>query len=238
MKKKPILKPQSDSKDPGAALSDSLHGGARAGAGRPKGSGKYKEATKAIRVPEGSIDYIKSFLERYPDQFGDNPIGNNIVTMRTWSPSQVGNVALASVSSSSNTAKFNKLEIPLFSSTVAAGYPSPAEDHIEETLDLNDYMVQRPDSTFMLRVEGESMKDIGILPNDILVVDRSLSAAHNKIVIAAIDGELTVKRLYHRGELIKLLPENAAYPEIELEKESDLVIWGVVIGSFRRFQSF
>ena len=131
-----------------------------------------------------------------------------------------------------------KLEIPLFSSSVAAGKPSPAEDHIEETLDLNDYMVQRPDTTFMLRVEGESMKDVGILPNDILVVDRSLKAQHNKIVIAAIDGELTVKRLFHRGGLIKLLPENAAYPEIELQQESDLVIWGVVIGSFRRFQSF
>jgi DNA polymerase V len=131
-----------------------------------------------------------------------------------------------------------KLEIPLFSSSVAAGFPSPAEDHIEDTLDLNDYMVERPDSTFMLRVEGESMKDIGILPNDILVVDRSLKAAHNKIVIAAIDGQLTVKRLFHRGGLIKLLPENSDYPEIELGQESDLVIWGVVIGSFRRFQSF
>ena len=121
---------------------------------------------------------------------------------------------------------------------MAAGYPSPAEDHIEDTLDLNDYMVQRPDSTFMLRVEGESMKNIGIMPDDILVVDRSLSAAHKKIVIAAVDGELTVKRLYHRGGLIKLLPENPAYPEIPIESESDLVIWGVVIGSFRRFKAF
>ena len=119
-----------------------------------------------------------------------------------------------------------------------AGYPSPAEDHVEDTLDLNEYMVQRPDNTFMLRVEGESMKNAGIMPDDILVVDRSLKAAHNKIIIAAVDGELTVKRLYHRDEQIKLLPENPAYPEIELESETDLVIWGVVIGSFRRFQSF
>ena len=99
-------------------------------------------------------------------------------------------------------------------------------------------MVQRPDSTFMLRVEGESMKDAGILPDDILVVDRSLKASHNKIVIAALDGELTVKRLFHRGGLIKLMPENAAFSDIEIEQESDLIIWGVVIGSFRRFQSF
>jgi len=86
-------------------------------------------------------------------------------------------------------------------------------------------MVQRPDTTFMLKVEGMSMRDAGILPDDILVVDRSIKATHNKIVIAAVDGELTVKRLFHRGGLIKL-------------HESELVIWGVVIGSFRRFQQF
>lgn len=192
------------------------HGGNRIGAGRPKGSGKYKEPTKAIRVPEGSITYIKEFLESYPD-----------VT-------EIGPFAGARV----NLDNIVRLQIPLFSSTVAAGYPSPAEDHVDDTLDLNEYMVQRPDSTFMLRVEGESMKNVGIMPDDILVVDRSLKASHRKIIIAAIDGELTVKRLYHRGGLVKLLPENPAYPEIELESETELVIWGVVVGSFRRFQSF
>ena len=192
-------------------MSKNTHGGARTGAGRPKGSGKYKEPTKAIRVPEGSISYIQDFLARYPD---------------------------VTEVSSANLAPVVKLEIPLFSSKVAAGYPSPAEDHIEETLDLNEYMVQRPDTTFMLRVEGESMKNAGIMPNDILVVDRSLKAAHNKIVIAALDGELTVKKLFHRGGLIKLMPENPAYSDIEIEDESQLHIWGVVIGSFRRFQSF
>jgi DNA polymerase V len=200
---------------------DKSHGGARSGAGRPKGSGKYKEPTKAIRVPEGSITYIKEFLANYPD-----------VT-------EIGSFANANASADHNSLdNLTRLQIPLFSSTVAAGYPSPAEDHVEDTLDLNEYMVQRPDSTFMLRVEGESMKNVGIMPDDILVVDRSLKASHRKIVIAAIDGELTVKRLYHRGGLLKLLPENPAYPEINLESEAELVIWGVVIGSFRRFQSF
>ena len=133
--------------------SKAKHGGARYGAGRPKGSGKYKEPTKAIRVPEGSITYIKEFLESYPD-----------VTQ------------LGSPSKKPQVSNITRLEIPLFSSTVAAGFPSPAEDHVEDTLDLNEYMVQRPDSTFMLRVEGESMKNAGIMPNDILVVDRSLKA--------------------------------------------------------------
>ncbi|MFT5611785.1 MAG: DNA polymerase V [Arenicella sp.] len=203
------IKPSSKTYNPG-------HGGARQGAGRPKGSGRYNEPTVAIRVPGGSIPQIKDYLSVYPD------VSDSIVNYTA--PATADNIV--------------KLEIPLFSSSVAAGFPSPAEDHIEDTLDLNDYMVERPDSTFMLRVEGESMKDIGILPNDILVVDRSLKAVHNKIVIAAIDGQLTVKKLFHRGGLIKLLPENSDYPEIELEQESDLVIWGVVIGSFRRFQSF
>lgn len=188
----------------------SNRGGQREGAGRPKGSGKYKEPTKAIRVPEGSIKVIKDYLEHYPE-LTEVPIRQSNIT---------------------------KLAIPVFSSKVAAGLPSPAEDHIEDTLDLNDYMVQHPDSTFMLRVEGESMKDVGILPNDILIVDRAIKAAHNKIVIAALDGELTVKRLFHRGELIKLLPENLNYPEIIIKQEANLVIWGVVVGSFRRFQSF
>ena len=211
--------------------SDKSHGGARSGAGRPKGSGKYKEPTKAIRVPEGSISYIKEFLESYPDV---TEIGSFASTNASSDNTRLDNANLDNASLDNIT----RLEIPLFSSTVAAGYPSPAEDHIDDTLDLNEYMVQRPDSTFMLRVEGESMKNVGIMPDDILVVDRSLKASHRKIVIAAIDGELTVKRLYHRGGLLKLLPENPAYPEINLESESELVIWGVVIGSFRRFQSF
>ena len=195
----------------------STRGGSRPGAGRPKGSGKYKEATKAIRVPESSIAYIKDFLASYPEV-------------------KILDANKTSIYRESN--KVEKLAIPLYSSNVAAGKPSPAEDHIDETLDLNDYMVRRPDTTFMLRVEGESMKNVGILPNDILVVDRSLNATHNKIVIAALDGELTVKRLFQKNGLIKLLPENPDYPIIEIESESELHIWGVVVGSFRRFQTF
>jgi len=193
------------------------HGGARAGAGRPKGSGKFKEPTKAIRVPQGSINHIKQLLEYYPNISESDSLFN-----------------------ASEAAAVNgiKQAIPLLTSLVAAGYPTAAEEHFEDTIDLNDYMIRKPDSTYLVRVEGESMKNIGILPDDVLVVDRDLEAQHNKIVIAALDGELTVKRLYQRGGLIKLLPENHAYPDIEVSSEADLVIWGVVIGSFRRFQAF
>jgi len=89
----------------------------------------------------------------------------------------------------------------------------------------------------MLRVQGLSMRDAGILPDDILIVDRSQKAKHNKIIIAAVDGELTVKRLYRRGDILKLLPENPDYSEIIIRDESQLVIWGVVTGSFRKFES-
>ncbi|NND80880.1 MAG: translesion error-prone DNA polymerase V autoproteolytic subunit [Gammaproteobacteria bacterium] len=206
---------ESQSKQTAKRKKTQQHGGARPGAGRPKGSGKYKEPTKAIRVPVGSISHIEEYLNRYPE-VKEAPAA--------YSDENPKNVA--------------KLAVPLYSSRVAAGHPSPAEDHIDDTLDLNEYMVRHPDSTFMLRVEGESMKDVGILPHDILVVDRSIPAQHNKIVIAALDGELTVKRLFQRGGMIKLCAENQAFDDIEIESEADLVIWGVVIGSFRRFQSF
>ncbi len=215
----------------------SNHGGARSGAGRPKGSGKYKEPTKAIRVPEGSVTYIKDFLKSYPDvsflaaaySHGPRDSFDNESNPRT----NVGNATEAI--SASNVAK---LQIPLISSLVAAGYPTAADEHVDDSIDLNDYMIRKPDSTYMVRVEGESMKNAGILPGDILVVDRALKAEHNKIVIAALDGELTVKRLYRRAGITKLMPENPSYPEIEVNSEAELVVWGVVIGSFRRFQTF
>jgi len=142
----------------------SNHGGARPGAGRPQGSGKYKEPTKAIRVPEGSIRYIKDFLEHYP----------NVTRIASAKQDYMG-AQQDSTKQDSKAAKDKsnvvRLSIPLYSSKVAAGYPSPAEDHIEDTLDLNDYMVQHPDSTFMLRVEGESMKNAGIMPNVMQKID-------------------------------------------------------------------
>jgi DNA polymerase V len=197
-------------------------GGKREGSGRPKGTGKYGEPTKAIRVPEGSVSYIKDYLENEYDQnTKQDPIISNVVLL----------------GSAESTNSENSLAIPLFSSKVAAGLPSYADDDLDDSIDLNDYLVEKPNSTFMLKVQGMSMKDAGILPDDILIVDRSERAAHNKIVIAALDGELTVKRLYKRADTLKLLPENPDYPEIIIRQESELIIWGVVVGSFRRFQA-
>ena len=205
------------------------HGGTRAGSGRPKGSGKYGEPTKAIRVPEGSVSYIEDFLANQYTKTSSS---------KKPSKSQSNHEKVIAFGSPIQSLEESKKQnFPLFSSKVAAGLPSYANDDLDDSIDLNDYLVQKPQSTFMLKVQGMSMRDAGILPDDILIVDRSKQPTHNKIVIAAIDGELTVKRLFKRGERIKLLPDNPDYPEIDIKNEAHLIIWGVVVGSFRRFES-
>ncbi|CEK12157.1 LexA family protein [Legionella hackeliae] len=123
----------------------------------------------------------------------------------------------------------NQLQgIPLYSSKVRAGFPSPADDYIESYLNLNEYLIKHPASTFFLIAAGDSMTDAGIQPGDMLIVDKSLEALHGKIVIAAIDGELTVKRLSKSNGKVQLLPGNKAYKPIDITDSQDLVIWGVV----------
>lgn len=161
-------------------------GGARPGAGRPKGRGKFGEATKPLRIPESLIDEVMGFVES------------------------------------------QGYKLPLYACKVQAGFPSPADDYMEGKLDLNKHLVKHPTATFFVRATGESMLGAGIHPGDILVVDRSLEAKHGKIVIAALDGELTVKRLSKTSSGTALLPENEKFDPIEITHESELVIWGVV----------
>lgn len=119
-------------------------------------------------------------------------------------------------------------QLPLYSSKVAAGFPSPADEHMESHLDLNEHLIKHPAATFFVRVAGLSMIDAGIHENDILIVDRSLTPAHGKIVIAAIDGQLTVKRLHQKDKKLFLMPENKNYPPIEMTENNEIYIWGVV----------
>jgi len=121
-----------------------------------------------------------------------------------------------------------KLHVPLFSAIVQAGFPSPADDHMEKSLDLNEHLVRNPAATFFVRVRGDSMRDAGILSGDILVVDRSLTPADKQIVVAMLDGDFTVKRLCRKGSLVFLKAENDSFPPIEVSENQDLVIWGVV----------
>lgn len=160
-------------------------GGARTGAGRPKGFGKYNEPTQAIRLPVSIIQSIDKIIN------------------------------------------FN---LPLYASKVAAGFPSPAEDYIANHLNLNDFLIKHPAATFLVRATGDSMINAGIHENDLLIVDRSVTPTHGKIVIVAIDGELTVKRLHKRknGRHI-LIADNPNYAPLEISADSEIHIWGVVV---------
>ncbi len=118
--------------------------------------------------------------------------------------------------------------IPLYCSKVPAGFPSPADDFIESHLDLNDFLIQHPAATFMVRAVGDSMINAGIFSDDILIVDRSITPESGMVIIAAIDGELTVKRLQLTADSMVLQAENPDYPNISISKEQETVIWGVV----------
>lgn len=116
----------------------------------------------------------------------------------------------------------------LLSSPVSAGFPSPAGDHLEQRLDLNDHLIQHREATFFLRVEGDSMIGAGIHNGDLLVVDRSLPATNRKVVVAVVDGEFTVKRFIKQDNRVLLAAENDNYKPIEITDEMDFQVWGVV----------
>ncbi|MBN9565272.1 MAG: translesion error-prone DNA polymerase V autoproteolytic subunit, partial [Alphaproteobacteria bacterium] len=107
-------------------------------------------------------------------------------------------------------------------------FPSPASDYEEGKIDLNDMLIRHPAATFLVRVQGESMLGAGIHPNDILVVDRSLTPNPGRIVIAVVDGELTVKRLLKAHNQIILMPENEAFQPIHISDQQNFMVWGVV----------
>ena len=123
---------------------------------------------------------------------------------------------------------------PLSLDRISAGFPSPADDYIETALDLNTYLIRNPAATFMVRVSGDSMTGAGISDGDVLVVDRSEQPAHGKIVVAVLDGELTVKRLVMKGGRTQLAPENPRYQPITVAEGQDLHVWGVVSGVVRK----
>jgi DNA polymerase V len=124
---------------------------------------------------------------------------------------------------------------PRFLSLIAAGFPSPADDHLDRDLDVHELLIHQPAATFYVRLSGDSMQGAGLYDGDILVVDRSLEPKHHDIVIAVMDGELTVKRLYRQGDLVQLRPANPRYLIVTIDADRDLLIWGVVTGSIRQF---
>jgi DNA polymerase V len=188
----------------------SRRGGARKGAGRKPGTGRFGEPTAAVRVPASRLPLLRNWLERLAGEFTDG-------RMRP--------VALRPAAR----------PLPLYGSRIAAGFPSPADDHLEGPIDLNEHLVAHPAATFVVRVEGDSMVGAGIRNGDLLVVDRSLEPKSGAIVVAVVDGELTVKRLRIEKKRLWLVPENPAFPPIEVRENADLVIWGVVAHAIRSY---
>jgi DNA polymerase V len=124
--------------------------------------------------------------------------------------------------------------LPLDSGKVSAGFPSPAADYEDRRLDINTYLIRNPVSTFFFPVEGRSMEGAEIFAGDVLVVDRSIAPQHGHIVVAFINGERLVKRLYQRAGRVALVAENQDYPPIEIREGLDLLVWGVAVGKFKR----
>jgi len=119
-------------------------------------------------------------------------------------------------------------DIPIFTNSVQAGFPSPAEDYMDLDLNLQDHLIQNPSATFCVRAVGESMKDAGIKSGDIMLVDKSLTPKNRSIVLAVIDGEFTIKRVNVSEKELYLIPENENFPPIKITKEMDFQVWGVV----------
>ncbi|NMM38598.1 MAG: translesion error-prone DNA polymerase V autoproteolytic subunit [Glaciimonas sp.] len=124
----------------------------------------------------------------------------------------------------------------MFLEKIPAGFPSPASDYIEAGLDLNAYLVAHKASTFVFQVKGDSMSGIGILDGDKLTVDRSIEPRHKHIIVAVLNNEFTVKRLYRWGGVIELRAENPAYAPIRCKDFEEIQVWGVVTGVLRKLQ--
>lgn len=199
-------------------------GGFREGAGRKSGTGTFGEPTEVIRVPVSQKSVIRDFLQAYARKQASKE--------RTFQMDAVNEFSVLSASPT-------RVEIPLFNSKVPAGFPSPADDHVEKRLDPSEYLIDQQDATFFVTIQGESMLDAGLLPGDKAVVDRSKVPAIGDIVLAIVDGEFTIKTLSRKKDgSPRLLPANDSgrYQPIEITGEMQFEVWGVVIGSFRRFR--
>ena len=183
-------------------------GGKQPGAGRPR---KYGDSTKVIRIPQKVEPVIRNFLEKLAESTNANV--TEFVTHPTYHD-----------------------PLPIYSSRVQAGMPSPADDYIEDRIDLHDHMIEKPRDTFGVRVIGDSMKDDGMLEGDLILVDRSIEPRHGMIIVAALNGDVTVKRLFRRNGEVRLIPENNAYKPIPVNEDDEFVIWGAVTGLIRRYQ--
>lgn len=182
------------------------HGGHRTGAGRKPKSGIPGDVTTMMRIPQSDKNAVKDLL-------------SSRRTLR---------IIAKDVQPLSPKQEPTKLYTPFFGHKIAAGFPSPADDYKQDSLDLNELLIKNPPATFFLEVMGESMLGAGIYPGDKLIVDRSIDPKHGDVVVAVIDSEHTVKTLYKRNHKIELRPENPNFPIITFKNGQELNIFGVV----------
>jgi DNA polymerase V len=128
-----------------------------------------------------------------------------------------------------------KLALPVISAGISAGFPSPAMDFIDLTIDMNKHLIKHPSATFYGRVKGVSMKDAGINDGDLLVIDKSINPSNDKIAVCYIDGDFTVKRIKIENDCIWLIPENEIYRPIKVTSDNDFIIWGIVTHVIKAF---
>jgi DNA polymerase V len=181
-------------------------GGKREGAGRKPRFGTDK--TIAMRIPEPLKPMLDQWLSDYR-------------ALRTIARSEARDIRTLGQS-------LTELSLPLFASRVPAGAPAPADEFREAEIDLNEHLVRHPGATFMITVKGDSMRDAAIHDGDLLLVDNAIEARNGKIVVAVVNGELTVKRLEKTAEGLRLMPENPDYAPIEVPEDASFFIWGVV----------
>ena len=129
----------------------------------------------------------------------------------------------------------SSINIPLFEGGVSAGFPSPAQDFSEHSIDLNLALIKNPASTFFTKVSGDSMKDLGIFNGDLLVIDKSLDPVDGKIAVCFIDGEFTLKKINLDKDSCWLMPANENYKPIKVTEENDFIVWGIVTYSIKEF---
>jgi len=128
-----------------------------------------------------------------------------------------------------------KLSLPFADGGIKAGFPSPAQDFMDSAIDLNKELIKNPSSTFFGRVNGDSMKDLGIHNKDLLVIDKSLEVNSGKIAVCYIDGEFTLKQIKIEKDCCLLLPANKNYPPIKVTEENDFLVWGILIHVIKSF---
>lgn len=190
----------------------SSHGGSRPGAGRKSSASPFNEPTVPIRVPVSRKVEVLEFLNIFK------------TPKRATAISMSDGAILPAVNPP-------KVSVPLFGTKVRAGFPSPADDYVEERLDLNELLIKNGPATFFLKVEGCSMVGAGIYEGDIIVVDRSLEPSHRDIVLAIVDGRHTIKRLIQKKGEVRLQAENPDIPDIVLKEGMELMVVGVVTNS-------